>query len=164
MAYETFERKSVRVEAPAITVRPEGRIACNAAASRLLENAGVKTVKILWDRDACGLALQATDKGDDNSYTIVFSPSRSATVTAKLFLRYIGWSSNRRQTLRATWDAQRRMLEAKLPARFVGSPARATAEVEEPVREQARNAKLRSPGASGNIRNWMALNEIVPQK
>jgi hypothetical protein len=120
MAYETFERKSVRVEDPALTVRPEGRITFNAAASRLLQNAGVRTVRILWDKATCGLAVQAAPKGDSNSYSVAFSRSRSATVTAKLFLQYIGWSSVRRQTVPAKWDEQRKMMEANLPARFVG--------------------------------------------
>lgn len=120
MAYETFERRAVRVEDPALTVRPDGRIALNAAASRLLENAGVRSVRILWDKTTCGVALQATQKGDNNSYAVAFSRSRSATVTAKLFMQYIGWSSNHRQTVPAKWDEQRKMMEARLPVRFVG--------------------------------------------
>jgi len=120
MAYETFERRAVRVEDPTLTVRPEGRITFNAAASRLLENAGVRTVRILWDKTTCGIAVQAAPKGDSNSYSVAFSRSRSATLTAKLFLQYIGWSSDRRQTVSAKWDERRKMIEAKLPARFVG--------------------------------------------
>jgi hypothetical protein len=125
MAYETFERKTVRVEDPALTMRPEGRIAFNAAASRLLENAGVRTVRILWDKTTCGLAVQATPKGDSNSYSVAFSRSRSATVTAKLFFQYIGWSSGTRQAIPATWDEQRKMMEAKLPPKFVANTVRA---------------------------------------
>jgi hypothetical protein len=164
VAYETFERKSVRVEVPALTVRPEGRIACNAAASRLLENAGVRTVRILWDKETCGIALQAAHKGDGNSYSVAFSRSGSATVTAKLFLQYIGWSSTRGQTVPANWDEQRKMLEAKLPARFVGCAPRAVAADKEPVQKLAKGSRFRSPGASGNIGNWMALNDTVPKK
>jgi len=164
MAYETFERRSVRVEVPALTVRPEGRIACNAAASRLLENAGVRTVRILWDKDTCGIALQGAQKGDDNAYSVAFSRARSATVTAKLFLQHIGWSADRRQTVPATWDDQRRMLEAKLPARFVSSLARTATEIGASAQKLAKGARFRSPGASANIRNWMALNEAVPKK
>jgi hypothetical protein len=164
MAYETFERKAVRVEEPAVTVRPEGRIAFNAAASRLLENAGVRTVRILWDKTTCGLAVQAAPKGDSNSYSVAFSRSRSATVTAKLFLQYIGWTSASRQTVPARWDEQRKMMEAKLPPKFVGSAARAASEAGDPLQKLAKGARFRSPGASGNIRNWMALNETVPKK
>jgi hypothetical protein len=164
MAYETFERKAVRVEDPALTVRPEGRIAFNAAASRILENAGVRTVRILWDKTTCGLAVQAAPKGDSNAYSVAFSRSRSATVTAKLFLHHIGWSSASRQTVPATWDEQRKMMEAKLPPKFVANTARAASEVENPAQKLAKGARFRSPGASGNIRNWMALNETVPKK
>ncbi len=130
MAYETFERKALRVEEPALTMRPEGRIAFNAAASRLLENAGVKTVRILWDETTCGLAVQAAPRGDSNSYSVAFSRSRSATVSAKRFFQYIGWSSADRQTIPAKWDAQRKMMETKLPSKFVVDTVRTASEVE----------------------------------
>jgi hypothetical protein len=164
MAYETFERKAVRVEDPALTVRPEGRIAFNAAASRILENAGVRTVRILWDKTTCGLALQAAPRGDSNSYSVAFSRSRSATVTAKLFLQHIGWSSASRQTVPAMWDEQRKMMEAKLPPRFVANTARTASETEVSVHKLGKGARLRSPGGSGTIGTWMALNETVPKK
>lgn len=164
MAYETFERKSVRVEDPALTVRPDGRIAFNAAASRVLVNAGVRTVRILWDKTTCGLAVQAAPKGDSNSYSVAFSRNRSATLTAKLFLQYIGWSSARGQTIPASWDEQRKMMEARLPARFVGSAARATSEVEDSVQKLAKGARFRSPVADRTIGGWMAMNETVPKK
>jgi hypothetical protein len=121
VAYETFERSSVRVEDLALTVAPAGRIFLNAASSRVLEGAGVRAVKILWDKESCRIALQAARKGDKNAYSIAHGgDSRSSTVTAKAFLHHIGWSSDRRQTVRASWDAQRKMLEAELPAQFVG--------------------------------------------
>ena len=123
MAYETFERSAVTIEEPALTIAPasDGRMALNAAATRLFEKAGVKAVKILWDKRTCGVALQAAQKGDDNSFSVVFGGRHSqATVTAKTFLRYIGWASGRRQTVRAKWDDEHKILEAKLPPRFVG--------------------------------------------
>jgi hypothetical protein len=120
VSYETFERSSVRIEELALTVAPMGRIFLNAASSRALEGAGVKAVRILWDKELCRIALQAAKKGDKNAYSIASGgESRSSTVTAKSFLRYIGWSSDRRQTVRAKWDAQQKMLEAELPSRFV---------------------------------------------
>ena len=120
MSYETFERSSVRVEDLALTVAPTGRIFLNAASGRTLEGAGVRAVKILWDKESCKIALQAARKGDKNAYSIAHGgDSRSSTVTAKAFLHYIGWSSDRRQTVRAKWDAERKMLEAELPPRFV---------------------------------------------
>ena len=124
MAYETFERTTVRVEEPMLTVAPvrDGRIALNAAASRLLKQAGVKTVKILWDKTTCGIALQAARKSDTNAYAISFgNRDRQGTLSAKTFLRYIGWSSNRRQTVPVKWNEQQKMLEATLPSQFVGT-------------------------------------------
>ena len=44
MAYEVFKRTGVRVEEPALSLVPDGRIALNAAAVRVLTQAGVKSV------------------------------------------------------------------------------------------------------------------------
>ncbi len=120
MAYETFVRRSVRIEEPALAVAPNGRIALNAAASRLLEKSGVKAVKILWDKTTCGIALQAAHKEDRDSYSLAFGNGyHSATLAAKAFVRHIGWSSKQRQTVPAKWNEQQKMLEARLPHRFV---------------------------------------------
>jgi hypothetical protein len=122
VAYETFERTTVRVEDPVITVCPirDGRIALNAAAARLLEQAGVKAVKILWDKTTCGIALEAARKSDPNAYLISLGDRvHQATLSAKTFLRHIGWSSDRRQTVAAKWNEQQKMLEATLPSQFV---------------------------------------------
>lgn len=122
MAYETFKRQSVSVEGPAVTVAPlaDGRIALNAPATRLLKKAGITAVRILWDRTTFGLAIQGTQKGDEDSYSVVFGRGgRQAAFSAKAFLRYIGWSCDHRQTVRATWDEQQKMLEVRLPLRYV---------------------------------------------
>lgn len=121
MAYETFERTSVRVSDPTVSVTTDGRIAVNAAASRLFAKAGTKTVRILWDRVTCALALQAAQKTDRNAFSVAFSEGRSSTIAAKAFLKYIGWSADRRQTVPAKWNEQQKMLEAQLPSNFVGT-------------------------------------------
>jgi hypothetical protein len=111
------------MEDPAITVAPvtDGRIALNAAATRLFEEAGVHAVKILWDKARCGIALQAARKDDANSFSIAFGGRHSqASITPKTFLKYIGWTADSRQTVRAKWDPQQKTLEAELPPRFVG--------------------------------------------
>src|ERR1035438_7970765 len=118
MAYETFERQSVRIEDPAVTVAPltDGRISLKASAARLLKKAGITAVRILWDKATCGLAVQAAQKGTENSYSVVLGRGgRQAAFSAKAFLRYIGWSCDRRQTFRATWDEAAKMFEVKLP-------------------------------------------------
>jgi hypothetical protein len=120
VAYEIFERGVIRVEQPVVSILPDGRLTLNAAATRLVQKAGVRTVRVLWDKLSCGIALQASEKGDKNSYTIAFSRGRSASISLKAFLAFIGWSSNRRQSVPARWNPQQKMLEAELPARFVG--------------------------------------------
>jgi hypothetical protein len=102
-----------------LSILPDGRITLNAAASRLFQSAGVKAVRILWDKNRCGIALEGVSKGDKNSYTVSFSRGRSASVTPKAFLTYIGWTSTKRQTVPARWEPKQKMLEAELPSKFV---------------------------------------------
>jgi hypothetical protein len=125
MAYETFERRVTRTEEPALSVLADGRIALNAASTRLFQGVGAIAVNILWDNEKRGIALQSAKKGAKNSYSIYFSRGRSAFISAKTFLPYIGWSADRSQTVPAKWNAQLKMLEAELPAQFVGSDSAA---------------------------------------
>jgi hypothetical protein len=125
VGYVTFERGFVNTGDPGITVRPDGRIFFNAAASQLLKQSGVKTVRILWDGEKCGVGLQACEKRDKNAYSISFpAGSRSPSLTAKSFFRHIEWSANGRQRLDVTWDEKSRMLEGVLPSQFVGKSAK----------------------------------------
>jgi hypothetical protein len=159
MAYETFARPVTRTDNPTLSVLPDGRITLNAASSRLFQGAGIKVVTILWDRSRCGIALRTAAKGDPNAYSIAFSRGRSASISAKAFLSYIGWSARQRQTVPANWDLEHGMLEAEIPSRFVRQVSPDTDQ-----QPPNRATLARSPGASGNIRNWMALNEPVPRK
>jgi hypothetical protein len=132
MAYETFKRTSVRVEEPALSLVPDGRITLNAAAARVLAEAGVKSVLLLWDNINNKLAIKATAKGDQNAYTVSLSHNRQAgSLRAKLFLDHIGWNAPRRKMLPATWDTKERMLEVTVPREFVSSA-------------RAKNAKQRT--------------------
>jgi hypothetical protein len=131
VAYEVFERRVIRVEQPVLSVLPDGRLTLNAAATRLVQKAGIRTVRILWDKLSCGIALQPCEKGDKNSYTIAFSRGRSASISLKAFLTFIGWSCNRRQPVSARWNPQQKMLEAVLPSRFVGKRKQETTAQEE---------------------------------
>lgn len=121
MTYQVFERSSIRAEEPMLTVLPlpDARITLNAASSRLLQAAGVKSIKILWDGERCGIALQGAGRSDKDSYAVAFSRGRSASVSGKAFLRHIGWSCKKRRTVPATWNQKQKMLEAILPAEFV---------------------------------------------
>jgi hypothetical protein len=47
--------------------------------------------------------------------------------------------------------------------RWVSPVARAVAEID-PIHQLTRGARVRRPGATRNIRRWMALNELSPEK
>ena len=118
MAYEKFKRTAVRIESPALSLVPDGRIVLNAAAGRILIEARVKTVVLLWDEPTHRMALKATSKGDRDGYAVSMG-DHSASVRAKSFITHIGWNAPRRETMPATWNQSEKMLEAMLPPGFL---------------------------------------------
>src|SRR5260370_19545054 len=119
MGYEVFRRTGVRVESPALTIVPDGRIAINAASSRILMKAGVKAVVLLWDEATHKIALKAASKGGD-AYAVSLAPDcHSGSIRAKAFIAHIGWNATQRQTMPATWSQSDKMLEAMLPPAFL---------------------------------------------
>jgi hypothetical protein len=122
VAYETFKRTSVRVEDPALSLTPDGRIVLNAAAARKMAEAGVKSVLLLWDKLNTKLAIKAAPKGDKNAFTVSFSHDKHAgSLRAKSFFTYIGWNAPLRLMLSATWDPKAMMLEVAIPPEFTRS-------------------------------------------
>jgi hypothetical protein len=121
VAYEPFKRTKVRVDVPAIAVAPNGRLGLNSASTRVLKKAGVRALRVLWDGTTNGIALQAASKDSMDSYSVSFAEDyNSATISTKAFLWHIGWSATSRQVIPATWNAEKKMLEARLPSEFVG--------------------------------------------
>jgi hypothetical protein len=122
MAYEVFKRTGVRVEAPALSLVSDGRIVINAAAARLLIEAGVKSVLLLWDKPNHRMAVKAAQKGDKNAYAVSLSPGKySGSLRAKAFMAHIGWKAPRREMLLATWSAKEKMFELTLPEKYLRS-------------------------------------------
>jgi hypothetical protein len=122
VAYELFERTSVRVNSPALSITPGGRVAFNAAACRLLIETGIKTVVILWDKTKNRMAIKAAPKGEKNSFTVTFTGgNHSATFAAKSFIRHIGWKAPKREMLPTTWISAEKMFEVTLPKEYVAS-------------------------------------------
>src|SRR5215467_514007 len=106
MSYEVFKRTGTRVDAPTLAITKDKRIAINAAAVRVLLEAGVRFVLLLWDKTNNRMALKAALKGDKNAYVISLAPDkRAGTVRAKAFLDYIGWNASRREVFPAGWNA-----------------------------------------------------------
>ena len=121
MAYEVFKRSAVRVDTPVLSMTPNGKVAFNAAACRLLEEAKMKTAVILWDEVTNRMAVKAAPKGERNAFGISFTGGNSASLTAKSFIRHIGWKAPKREALATTWNAAEKMFEATLPSRYVAS-------------------------------------------
>jgi hypothetical protein len=121
MAYEMFERTATRVDTPSLAIAPGGRVALNAAACRILIDAGVRTVVILWDKARGRIAIKPTPKGEKNSFTVSFTGHHSGSFRAQSFLRHIGWNAPKRVPLATAWNAAEKMFEASLPPQYVAS-------------------------------------------
>lgn len=117
MAYEVYQRTLVRTDEPKVAFTPEGRIILNAAAARLMGEAGVKFVLLLWDKSNRKIAFKATPKGDANAYSISYMGTRGGSLRARMFLRHVGWDAPKRTNFFATWSEKDKMLEIILPRR-----------------------------------------------
>jgi hypothetical protein len=114
MAYERFTRTAIRVVEPAMSFAPAGRIVLNAAATRIISEAGIRAVLLLWDRENRKIAFKATTRADRDGFAISKAGS-SGGLRAKSFLSHIGWIPTERQTLIAVWNQKERMFEVSLP-------------------------------------------------
>jgi hypothetical protein len=115
LPYEVFKRTGVRVNTPIVSIGQSGKFALNAAAARILVEAGVKSVLLLWDKDNRKIAIKAAQKSDKNAFAASLVGASNGTIRAKSFLIHIGWTARRRETLPATWNAQEKMFEITLP-------------------------------------------------
>jgi len=121
MAYEVFKRTAARIDTPTLSIVPDGRIAINAAATRICLDSGIKWVVLLWDAPNHRIALKATQKGDKNAHAVSVAPaSYSGSLRATSFLKYIGWKARKREVIPATWNDKERMFEATLPIEHLG--------------------------------------------
>ena len=121
MAYELFQKKNIRIDTPAITIVPDGSIALNAAAARILVAAGVRSVLLLWDKENCSLAIKAAEKKNKNSYVVSIVRNSSGKLRVKAFIDHIGWNAQQRETLPTTWNSREKMFEVTLPIEHLQS-------------------------------------------
>jgi|SRR5256885_16650993 len=129
MAYEVYQRTGVRVETPALSFTPDGRIALNSAAVRLFSEAGLRAVILLWDKSSNKLGLKAVPKSDKNSYVVSMAKGKhSGSLRTKTFFDYIGLKIQKRTTLSATWNPFEKMFEVTLPQEYLGSKNRGESE------------------------------------
>jgi len=135
VTYELFKRTSVRVLSPTVSVVPDGRIVFNAAAVRILLEAGIKAVFLFWDRAGMRMAIKGAPKSDRNAHAVSFTYQHTGSLRAKGFLAHIGWSAVARETLSATWSEKEKMFEVALPALYLAG-------------EKSPETKRRTPNAS----------------
>jgi hypothetical protein len=120
MAYEVFNRSVVRIEEPTVSIVPDGRMAINAAAVRILIELRITTVLLLWDSANRRIAIKAAGKGNKNAFAVSISRGHSGVIRAKSFLSHIGWKAPQRVRLPTTWNEGGKMFEVTLPIEYLG--------------------------------------------
>jgi hypothetical protein len=121
MGYEVFDSKVMRVGSPQLAIHADGKVALNADVGDILGPLGAKYVQILWDREACRLAIRPLTKQDKRTFKLTFlKGKRGGSLSARSFLKYIGWQSPRAITVPVQWNEKEGLLEAALPRERVG--------------------------------------------
>lgn len=122
MPYEVFSQKQHRIQQPAVSLHPAGRIYFNQEATSQLQTAGVKRILLLWDKERLQLALKSATKSDKRAYNVAFSHKGSgATITAKQFLKWINYdTAPGTLTLEAAWNDKENMFEVTVPREKIG--------------------------------------------
>ena len=123
MPYVLFENKSLKIGSPALTVTGV-RLALNADAGDILRRVGARFFHVLWDEDACKLALRPVPKMDDRAYKISFpKEKRGASFSAQSFLNHIRWGASKPISVPVAWNDKEKLFEAVLPKQWVGTDA-----------------------------------------
>jgi hypothetical protein len=124
VAYELFDNKAVKFGSPQLTIR-HGRIAFNADAGDVLARVGAKFAQILWDADACKLAIRPVAKEGPSTFRVSFAyGKRGGSFSAQSFLNYIHWNAKTATVVAAQWNKEAGLLEARLPKEHVGAAGR----------------------------------------
>jgi hypothetical protein len=136
MAYDKFRRTGARVDSPAFSIVNDGRIALNSAAARILSDAGIGKVVLLWDADNQKMAMKAAAKGDKDAFSVSIATNKhSASMRAKMFIvGLVGWTAER-ETVPATWDPKEKMFEAELSRFLTGNHKKPSKHQTKPLTE-----------------------------
>lgn len=125
MAYEIFEKKRTRLGTPVMSFSKIGGIAFNQTAARILREAGIKNVLLLWDRDSRSLALKVIkDEKDVRSYVIRYNAKASgAGFSAKTFLDHAGIDYSQRKPINVEITPDKELLlEVNIPDFYFSIP------------------------------------------
>jgi hypothetical protein len=113
MAYTIYERRSIRVWQPAVTITAVGRISLNAPLTRTFRAKAVEAALLLSDLEQQMMALRPTGKKDKRSYIISYGAGQ-AFLSARSFLKAMGWDE-RTYRIPAEWNEKESHLEFKIP-------------------------------------------------
>jgi hypothetical protein len=123
MAYVLFENKSLKIGSPALTVSGV-RLSLNADAGDILRSIGAKFFHVLWDEEACKVALKPVARMDDSAYKISYpKEKRGASFSAQSFLNHIRWGADKPISVPVIWNEKEKLFEAVLPKQWIGTDA-----------------------------------------
>jgi hypothetical protein len=119
MPYVLFENKATKIGSPTLSVNGV-RLSLNADAGDILHRVGGRFFHILWDHDACKIALQPVAKLDETAYKITFPKGkRGASFSAQSFLNHIRWGAPDPVVVPVAWNEKEKLFEAVLPKKWV---------------------------------------------
>jgi len=146
MGYEIYQREVTRVSTPAITLNARGRLVFNVAATKIIHEAGVDNVFLLWDQERRKFAVKATAKKDHRTVRVRYAANNKwAAISAKGFLQHIGHDVTKTVSLTAVWNDQENMFEVAMPE--VQEEPSPQPELTLDRAEPKRRAVTRPPGA-----------------
>ena len=116
VSYTIFDQKKTRIGRPAVTINPAGRIYFNQEAAGWLAAHRVKRILLMWHSDALMIGIRAGRNNDARAYSLAYSDrGGGASVTAKSFLNWIGFSSDRPVTTEAELNDEKTLIEFEVP-------------------------------------------------
>jgi hypothetical protein len=119
--YEVFTRKTPRMGSPVMSFSKIGQITFNQTAARVLQNATIEHVLLMWDADERKVALKSTSsKKDQRAYRIRYAEKgNGGNFSAKTFMDYIGIDYSQRRGIPIEINPNHEMfIEVKLPDTF----------------------------------------------
>ncbi len=120
VGFELFEQKLRRLNPPVVRIHPgQQKFIGNIELGRILREADVQAVLILWDQGNQRVAFQAVSPGTKNAFTVTRGTLGQPIVTARGLLKRLGWSAKKTLAFPATWNPVERMVELTLPAEYV---------------------------------------------
>jgi hypothetical protein len=116
MAYIVFEKKFERHLPPGVTITATGRLGLSADLTRMFKKNEVESVLLLSDPEKRKIAIQPAASKDKRSYHLTYAPNFSqASMSARRFLRTLGWDGKTYPKIPANWDDRNSLLEFAMP-------------------------------------------------